>query len=259
MHGLAGSHLSGYMVRCAAKLAACGVRAFRLDLRGCGAGFGLARWPYHSGRSEDAAAVIQFLAQLCPGSAVSLVGFSLSGNIALKLCGELGDASCGGLSDCLAVCPPIDLAACSRRLAATRNRLYDRHFVRLLLAQLQEKHAQRSDAPGGDYTHRPRTLYAFDDTYTAPVCGFGDAANYYAQASAARVLTKIRIPTRVIAAADDPLIPSMVFHETKTSSIVDMHISAGGGHLGFIGRNSSDADNRWIDWRVVEWVTRASS
>jgi len=257
MHGLAGSHLSGYMVRCAAKLAACGVRAFRLDLRGCGAGFGLARWPYHSGRSEDAAAVLQFLAQLCPGSPVSLVGFSLSGNIALKLCGELGDASCGGLTDCLAVCPPIDLAACSRRLAAARNRLYDRHFVRLLLAQLQEKHAQRGDAPGGDYTHRPRTLYAFDDTYTAPVCGFGDAANYYAQASASRVLTKIRIPTRVIAAADDPLIPADVFRETALSTMVDMQISSGGGHLGFIAGKSGDADNRWIDWRVVDWVTGA--
>lgn len=257
MHGLAGCYQSGYMVRCAAKLAERGVRAFRLDLRGCGAGFGLARWPYHSGRSEDASAAIQFLAELCPGSPLSLVGFSLSGNIALKLCGELGESRCGELSDCLAVCPPIDLSACSRRLAAVRNRLYDRHFVRLLLAQLRVKHAQCADAPGSDYAHRPRTLYAFDDTYTALVCGFGGAANYYAQASAARVLTKIRIPTRVIAAADDPLIPANVFRETKISSIVDMQIAVGGGHLGFIGRRSSDPDNRWIDWRVIDWVTCA--
>lgn len=257
MHGLAGSHLSGYMVRGAAKLAARGVRVFRLDLRGCGAGFGLARWPYHSGRSEDAAAALQAIEHLCPGSPVSLVGFSLSGNIALKLCGELGETRCGGLSDCLAICPPIDLSACSERLAARRNRPYDRHFVRLLLAQLREKHARLADAPGRDYAHRPATLYEFDDTFTAPVCGFGAAQNYYRAASAAQFLTRVRIPTRIIAAADDPLIPAGVFRATQASSSVDVRVAAGGGHLGFVARKDEDPDRRWIDWRVVDWVTGA--
>jgi predicted alpha/beta-fold hydrolase len=254
MHGLAGSHLSAYMVRCAAKLAARGVRVFRLDLRGCGAGFGLARWPYHSGRSEDAAAALRYIDSWCPGSPVSLVGFSLSGNIVLKLCGELGETRCGGLTDCLAVCPPIDLNACSRRLAALRNRAYDRHFVKLLLAQLREKHALVQDAPGGDYAQRPATLYEFDDSFTAPVCGFGVAANYYREASAAPRLVHIRVPTRIIAAADDPLIPADVFRATKASSSVDVRVAAGGGHLGFVARRSQDADRRWIDWRVVDWV-----
>lgn len=254
MHGLAGSHLSGYMIRIAAKLTARGVRAFRLDLRGCGAGFGLARWPYHSGRTEDAAAVIEFLARLCPGSPVSLVGFSLSGNIALKLCGDLGESGCGNLRDCLAICPPIDLQSCSTRLADRRNRLYDRHFVRLLLSQLRAKHARIVDAPGFDYAHRPATLFEFDDTFTAPVCGFGTAAKYYQTASAAPGLTRIRIPTRIIAAADDPLIPSRVFRETAVSSSVDVRIAEGGGHLGFLAARSADPDRRWIDWRVLEWI-----
>ncbi len=255
MHGLAGSHLSGYMVRIAAKLKERGVRAFRLDLRGCGAGFGLARWPYHSGRAEDAAAAIEFLARLCPSSPVSLVGFSLSGNIVLKLCGELGEARLGNLRSCLAVCPPIDLAACSRRLSAWRNRFYDRHFVTLLLAELGRKHAQLTDSPGADYAHRPRTLFEFDDTFTAPVCGFGDAATYYRTASAGPMLSGIRIPTRIIAAVDDPLIPSDVFRTTAVSSSVDVRVAAGGGHLGFLARRGADPDRRWIDWRVMDWIT----
>ncbi len=254
MHGLAGCHQSGYMVRIAAKLAARGVRAFRMDLRGCGAGFGLARWPYHSGRTEDAAAALGFLERLCPGSPVSLIGFSLSGNIALKLCGDLGEAHCAGLHDCLAVCPPIDLHACSVRLMARRNCLYDRHFVRMLLGQLRAKHQRIVDAPGCDYAHRPRSLYEFDDTFTAPVCGFGTAENYYRTASAAPGLMRIRIPTRIIAAADDPLIPCGVFRATAVSSSVDVRIAEGGGHLGFLARRGNDPDVRWIDWRVLDWV-----
>ena len=259
MHGLAGCHQSGYMVRIATKLAARGVRAFRLDLRGCGAGFGLARWPYHSGRTEDAAAALRFIEQLCPGSPVSLVGFSLSGNIALKFCGELGESRCAGLTDCIAVCPPIDLRACSKRLAARRNRLYDRHFVRLLMRQLRAKHLRIADAPGNDYAHRPRTLYEFDDTFTAPICGFGTAENYYRTASSAQFLKQIRVPTRIIAAADDPLIPSAVFGSVPSSSSVDIRVAEGGGHLGFIARRGDDPDIRWIDWRVLDWIEAQST
>jgi predicted alpha/beta-fold hydrolase len=258
MHGLAGCHQSGYMVRIASKLAARGVRVFRLDLRGCGAGFGLARWPYHSGRIEDAVAAIKFIEQLCPGSPVSLVGFSLSGNIALKLCGELGESACAGLSDCLAICPPIDLRACSARLGARRNRLYDRHFVRMLLGQLQEKHRRLADAPGAEYAHRPRTLFEFDDTFTAPICGFGNAENYYRTASSAPGLKNIRLPTRIIAAKDDPMIPSEVFRNTAASSSVDVRIAEGGGHLGFLARRGDDPDTRWIDWRVVDWINEVA-
>jgi len=259
MHGLAGCYQSGYMVRIAAKLTVRGVRVFRLDLRGCGAGFGLARWPYHSGRTEDAVAALQFIEQFCPGSPVSMIGFSLSGNIALKLCGELGEVSCAGLSDCLAICPPIDLRACSARLGARRNRLYDRHFVRMLLRQLHEKHRQLADAPGADYAHRPRTLFEFDDTFTAPICGFGDAENYYHTASSALGLKNIRLPTRIIAAADDPMIPSEVFRTTAASSSVDIRIAEGGGHLGFLARRGDDPDTRWIDWRVVDWINEVTT
>ncbi len=148
IHGLAGCHESGYMVRIAHKLHAAGVRAFRMDLRGCGAGAALARLPYHSGRSEDARAALVAIAELAGGSPTTLVGFSLGANIALKLLGELGQAKCGNLDSAMAVCPPIDLAACSRQIARGGNRLYDRHFVHLLLRQLRRRGANcRAPAP----------------------------------------------------------------------------------------------------------------
>ena len=103
IHGLAGCHQSSYMPRVAAALEERGIRVFRLDLRGCGAGVGLARMPYHGGRSEDAAAALETLTRLCPDSPVALVGFSMGGNIALKLLGELGDGRCGHLDCAVAV------------------------------------------------------------------------------------------------------------------------------------------------------------
>ncbi|HQU44402.1 MAG TPA: alpha/beta fold hydrolase, partial [Pirellulales bacterium] len=116
IHGLAGCHQSIYMLRIAARLEELGVRAFRMDLRGCGAGVGLARLPYHAGRSEDAAAALETIARLCPASPVALVGFSMGGNIALKLLGELGEERCGHLDRAVAVCPPFDLLAAVRHV-----------------------------------------------------------------------------------------------------------------------------------------------
>ncbi len=254
IHGLAGNHLSGYMRRGAQRLAARGVRVFRLDLRGCGAGFALARWPYHSGRSEDAAAVLKFLAGICPGSPVTLIGFSLGGNITLKLLGELGDRACGGLDSGIAVCPPIDLAACSQRISSRQNRYYDEHFVRMLSRSVRKRRRLRADVPALREQPRVRTLAEFDDAYTAPVSGFGTAANYYALASSRPLVPMIRRSTLIIAADDDPMIPGELFVDLPRSDWVQTHITRGGGHLGFIGRRNGDRDRRWLDWRIVDWI-----
>src|SRR5579864_4672507 len=147
IHGLAGCHSSPYVQRIAGKLNARGVRTFRLDLRGCGAGLGLARLPYHSGRSEDAAAALRKIAELCPRSPTTLIGFSLGGNIALKLLGESANDLPEQLDRAAAVCPPVDLLRCVESLARGINRFYDRHFVRLLCAQIEDLHRLVPDAP----------------------------------------------------------------------------------------------------------------
>ncbi len=260
IHGLAGCHESGYMQRIAAKLRARGVRAFRMDLRGCGAGAGLARLPYHSGRSEDAAAALEAIARLFPQSPTTLVGFSLGANIALKLLGELESRRCGNLDTAMAVCPPIDLAACSRQISRLSNRPYDRYFVKLLCQQLAHPASSLSDAAGAILSGRkPKTLWEFDNEFTAVVCGFGTAEDYYRLASSAPWIPRIQIPTLILASRDDPMIPCQSLESVRLPAAVQVHLSDHGGHLGFIGRAGIDQDRRWMDWRVVDWVLASGS
>ena len=179
LHGLAGCHQSGYMLRIARKLRGCGVRTFRMDLRGCGAGEGLASRPYHAGRSEDARAAIELLQSLCLGSPVTVVGFSLSGNIVLKLVGESPQSVPINVEKAAAICPSLDLGLCARSLESRMQRLYERHFVWLLCKQIESNRRLRPDVPALNVERRLRTLLEFDDAYTGPVCGFGTAENYY--------------------------------------------------------------------------------
>ncbi len=257
IHGLAGCHTSGYMRRISRKLCDRGVRAFRMDLRGCGAGHELARWPYHSGRSEDAAAALQAIARIAPDSPVTLVGFSLGGNITLKLAGELAGSPCAHLDSAMAVCPPADLAACSRQISKRLNTFYDRYFVARLLEQLAARrhllpheHALPFDPP-------PRTLWEFDNRFTAVVCGFGTADNYYRQASSLPLISQIQLPTMILASRDDPMIPPQALESVKRPPNVRLCMTRHGGHLGFVGRGRRDPDRRWMDWRVVDWVLAA--
>lgn len=255
VHGLAGSHQSGYVQRIAQKLFERGVRAFRVDLRGCGAGVGLSRLPYHSGRSEDVCAVIQQLAIDCPGSPLTLVGFSLGGNITLKLLGELGETGCGGLDSAMAVCPPVDLKAGSQTLQRFANRIYDRHFVSILWEQIQWRCRRFPDAPAPRINGKPRTLWEIDEHYIAPVCGYESAYDYYERCSSGPLVSQIAVPTLLLAAADDPIIPIAGFEKLRLPPAVQLHIIQRGGHLGFLARRrGDDPDRRWLDWRVVDWV-----
>jgi predicted alpha/beta-fold hydrolase len=271
------------MGRIAGKLQARGVRTFRMDLRGCGAGLTLARYPYHSGRSADAMAALQVIRGLCPGSPLSLIGFSLGGNITLKLLGEAPQAVPSELQRAVAVCPPVDLRACVESLRRGINRLYDRYFARLLRRQLivrQRAHPATIVPPGwpgsndnqpapvesvrrgvaGRSTIRyPRGILEFDEAFTAPVCGFGTADNYYRLSSSAQFIPAIRVPTLILAAADDPLVPCEPFQRLNLPQSVCLQMTGSGGHLGYLGRGGTDPDRRWMDWRIVDWCCDANS
>ncbi len=255
LHGLSGSHASPYVARTADKLRLRGIRTFRMDLRGCGAGARLARGPLHAGRSEDAAAALTTVAAVCPGSPVFVIGFSMGGNIILKMVGEMGDAAPSYLRAIIAVAPPIDLAATCRNLASGVNTIYDRRFVRSLLLQLENRRCELPDAYHRELTRRPRTVYEFDDWVTAPLAGFADADDYYQQASSGPLLARVRVPTLILAAADDPLVPATIFQCYTYSDAVRLHITEGGGHVGYIGAAGDDPDRRWMEWRIVEQIT----
>lgn len=254
LHGLGGSHLSPYMVRGAAKLIDRGVRVFRMDLRGWGAGFGLNRLPLHAGRSEDARLALEHVMQWCPDSPVSLIGFSMGANIVLKAAGELGPQAPQNLASVMAVSPPICLVTCTSRMQSGLNRFYDQNFIRWL----QRYHERRRQVfpDESKMASFPSRLLEYDEQVTAPQCGFQSAAEYYEQSSAGPVLNQIGIPALIVTAADDPIIPVATFEQANYSPSTQLEITSGGGHLGFIGAGGVDADRRWIDWRMVDWVLR---
>jgi hypothetical protein len=254
-HGLAGSHASGYMRRIAWKLNQRGLRTFRIDLRGWGAGFALARWPFHGGRSADVGAAIDSIVRLCPGSPITLIGFSLGASTAIKLLGER-EQHVSVVDSLVAVCPPLDLGRCARRISEPRNRLYDRHFVAMLMRQIQRRRKQQLTATSVYPSRRPRTLYEFDDLFTAPACGFGTAENYYRHASAGQFLAQLEVDSLDLRAADDPLIDAEDFDPRQLPRCVEWEVTPSGGHVGFIARRGLCPDLRWMDWRVVDWVMR---
>ncbi len=254
IHGLAGCHRSGYLVRIAAKLNARGVRTFRMDLRGSGAGAELALKPYHGGCSDDLLAVVRFVERLSPQSEIMLFGFSLGGNIVLKLLGEAPHLVPANVVRAAAVNPPVDLAQSVLNLGRPSLKVYDRYFVRLLLRRLNARKQQPTDTASFPFRSRPRCLFDFDDQYTAPQSGFRDARDYYARCSSAQFLPSIRVPTLILTSGDDPLVPVAMFNSLQLSSDVRLHIAEGGGHLGYFARRGNDPDERWLDWRIVDWA-----
>ena len=256
LHGLAGCHRSPYMRRLAGKLLAVGVRSFRMDMRTAGAGRALARLPYHGGRSPDVRAALRWLAEQFPESPVGVAGFSLGGNVALRTAGEASEHPSGNLDRVAAVCPPVDLGACVRSLDGALQRPYDRWFARILHRDIEDWWSKVPDAPRIRFSRPPRRVLEIDELFTAPLCGFKSADDYYEQASSLPLLSRIAIPTFILAAADDPLAPPGPLVSAELSPSVDRVITAHGGHMGYLGRGGRDPDRRWMDWRLLDWALR---
>lgn len=253
IHGLGGCARAPYVVRVAARLLGLGARVVRMNLRGAGAGFGLARGIYHAGRSEDVRRVVEWLAANASGSPIAVVGFSLGANLALKLAAEAADRPLEGLDAVLAANPPLDLAASCRHIQRPENRIYDRNFVRLLCSEVARLHAHFPDLEPADLTP-VKTLLDFDEHYTAPRNGFPSADVYYAQSSAGPLIPRIQIPGLVIHAEDDPFIPPTPFHHISFPSGLVLELVSGGGHLGYFSRTRWGGNRRWLDARLAAWL-----
>ena len=254
LHGLAGFYGSPYLVRAVRKLGARGVRTFRMDYRTCGAGRELANRPYHAGQSGDVLAALRFVARLCPGSPLGLVGYSMGGNVALKTLGEDPDALPETTCRAVAINPAIDLAVCCSYLTGPMQRLYDRHFARHLTRHVTQ-HTAFAEVSRHLLESPVARIRDFDERFTVPRWGFGTVDEYYRTASSAQFIKQIRVPTLILHSRDDPLIPSHLFELLERPESVTLHLSDHGGHLGFIGVRGVDPDRRWMDWRIVDWLT----
>jgi predicted alpha/beta-fold hydrolase len=168
--------------------------------------------------------------------------------------GEAANHPVPGLDRIVALSPPIDFARCAALLAQPRNRLYERYYVRHLVAQVRQRERLVPNGPPVRFPSR-MTMRLFDDMFTAPTWGFDGALDYYRRASALPLIDRISVASLILTARDDPFIDVMPFEELPRSPFVDLRILDHGGHVGFIGRDGNGGF-RWAERQVTEWVTR---
>jgi predicted alpha/beta-fold hydrolase len=233
VHGLEGSGDAGYIRSMAHAALGAGFIAHRFHMRTCGGTAHLCKTLYHGGLTSDLRAFLEQLAAADRGLPLFLIGFSLGGNVSLKLAGELGETSL--LAGVCAVSTPIDLAASVRQLERSSNRIYERRFVKRMRARLfSTGRYSRAELDAA------RSIYEIDDRITAPSFGFEGADHYYATQSSQNFLDRIRVPALIVQAKDDICIPFEIFGHAAFSSNPRLRLIAPehGGHLGFLSRRS---------------------
>src|SRR5690606_32981928 len=185
VHGLCGSHASPYVRRLGWKMYRTGVRVFRVDCRGNGAGTFLAKTGTHCGRQSDLTYPLRKIHELAPASPLTVVGYSLGAALSLNLAADLGERRLGNWQQLVAVCPPVDLFAVEEYLQRRVSRNYDLYFTRRLWQTTLNRAERVEGAPQVAHIRRPRRLREFDERVTAPLAGFASADDYYSQTSVA--------------------------------------------------------------------------
>lgn len=259
LHGLEGSSDSHYMFGMADKAWRRGFNVVRLNQRNCGGTEHLTPGLYHSGLTADPLAVMRLLG--AEGLArFAFCGYSLGGNITLKLGGEIaGTADAAGVVAVAAVSPPIELGQCIDALERTENLAYHLNFLVGLQRRMRRKAALFPGRYDTGPLSRVRSVRAFDDTYTAPHNGFAGAADYYHRASARRVLQHLAVPALLITAEDDPFVPPAAAGDPALGAIASLTraMTRHGGHCGFVSRAGRDFDGYWAERQVMDFVAHA--
>lgn len=256
LHGLEGSSDAHYIRGLAAKGWAAGFNIVRLNQRNCGGTEHLSRGLYHSGLTADPVAVMTQLEEARGISRFALVGYSLGGNLVLKLAGEAGAAAAGRLVAVCAVSPVLELEACVRAIERRANFAYHWNFVRNLKRRMRLK----ARLFPGEWDLQPlrglRTIRAFDEAYTAPQHGFAGASDYYHRASAMRVIDRLAVPALIISAEDDPFVPAEIFRNRSITGNphITTVITRHGGHCAFVGPRGERDDGYWAESQVVSFV-----
>jgi predicted alpha/beta-fold hydrolase len=253
VHGLEGSSDSRYMQGIAARAWAAGCNVVRMNMRNCGNSEALTPTLYHSGLSGDVGAVVRHFSARFNLERMALVGYSMGGNLVLKLAGEWGSRA--PLCAVVAVCPAIDLAAGADALHEPANRAYEWHFLRGLMRRFRRK----AELFPGIYTASGigpvRSIREFDDKVVARYCGFRDADDYYYRAASARVIDRIAAPTLILYAQDDPFI--RLFPETRARLLANPRIAfvetRRGGHCAYLSRDAGN-EIHWAEATVVRYL-----
>lgn len=257
-HGLEGDSERWYILGMARAVNRHGWDGLAWNMRGCSGQPNKKLRSYHSGASEDLHAVIQHAIKQQEYSSISLVGFSLGGNITLKYLGERGQKVNPAITGAVACSVPCDLAAGAEKMARFSNRFYMKRFTRMLHEKIKVKMGIMPDRISDEGYHQIKTFRQFDDRYTAPINGFRDADDYYRQASCKQFLENIAIPSLLVNAKNDPFLaePCYPTKEAETNPNFFLEMPGSGGHVGFISFNKKK--EYWFESRVVSFLSESS-
>jgi predicted alpha/beta-fold hydrolase len=257
LHGLEGSSTAHYMRGLADKAYARGFNVILLNQRNCGGTEALSEGLYHSGLTADAAHVIDELGREGIDRIV-VAGYSLGGNLALKLAGDYGESPPSSLKGVCAVSPVMELAECVAALERKQNFVYQWNFVRGLKARMRRKNAAYPGRFPIDRLAGVRTVRQFDEFFTAPHFGFNGASDYYHRASAMRVIDRIRVPALIITAEDDPFVPIGPFRDPRLAANphISLIVTRHGGHCGFASDSTGVDDGYWAEAQIVGFAEK---
>jgi len=259
LHGLEGSSRSHYAAGLMRGAMARGWTTVALNFRSCSGELNRRPQFYHSGHTGDLDDVIRLLRERAPGRRVASVGVSLGGNVLLKWLGELGEGVPREVAGAVAISTPFDLVPCARALdTGFRRRVYTANFLSTMRSKVREKaRRDRGFAALVDLPRalRARTFAVYDRAVTAPLNGFADEHDYWVRASSGPYLARIRRPTLLINALDDPIVPAVALPDPGTlPPWVRAEFTERGGHAGFIAGPWPWRADSWAERRAVEYL-----
>ena len=256
VHGLCGSHESPYLVRLAKKFYKQRMRTIRINLKGCGSGKGHAKRIYHVDSSHDIWYAVDRIKKETPDTEIIVVGFSLGGNVVLKMAGEQGKRAKQRIRRIIAVSPPIDMQSSAKLLS--KSRLYERYFMRCLRADILFLHTQFDDLPPLEVPN-DMTLKEFDEFYIAPQSGYGSAKEFYGASSSGRLIPDICVETYILFSQDDPIVDHTILETVELPANIEIKVTKQGGHMGYLGVPGKGRGFYWLDATIMEWVRMRSS
>lgn len=257
LHGLEGSSERSYVRTTMKALLEAGIRGVGMNFRGCSGEPNRRPRFYHSGETGDLRVVLAHLAEEFPESPLGAVGWSLGGNVLLKFLGEEEDRARSRLKAAVTISVPFDLAAGARQIEkGIWGRMYTRYFLRMLREKIRLKRHLLEDRIDVEGVLKAPTIWHFDDLATAPLHGFQDAADYYARSSSDRFLGRVRVPTLLLQARNDPFLPENRLPERalEENPMLASGFTKRGGHVGFV-QGSPWAPSFWAEEEAARFLS----
>jgi predicted alpha/beta-fold hydrolase len=259
VHGLEGSSQSQYIVGNTARALAAGLNVVRMNMRTCGGTDHLSPTIYHSGLSDDMGRVLEAIVREQQLEAVALVGYSMGGNLVLRWAGEKGTRAPRELKAVVGVSPLMDLAVSSAALHLPRNRMYEWHFMKRMIARVRRRMALFPRIYGDAAIDRIRTMRDFDGHIVARYGGFRDADDYYYSVASSKYAGVLQVPTLIVHSLDDPFI--RMLPETRAALVANPHVTfletRHGGHCAFLApARETGGDGYWAERTLLGFLTR---